>query len=147
MSTKLIVIFATFWNISPEAQHPFQGPINNPLEACGWSDHRCSRDVWRCARSNIYKRPLGGTCTGYSRILEAVDETATVGAEGRDTNRSESEQGGRGARGRGRGGENPGPLQPRTLPRNLIGPNGASTSIINRVQNINDTVTVFQKLN
>lgn len=32
-------------------------------------------------------------------------------------------------------------------PRNLIGPNGASTSIINRVQNINDTVTVFQKLN
>lgn len=41
----------------------------------------------------------------------------------------------------------PGPLQPRTPPRNLIGPNGASTSIINRVQNINDTVTVFQKLN
>lgn len=32
-------------------------------------------------------------------------------------------------------------------PRNLIGPNGASTSIINRVQNINDTVAVFQKLN
>lgn len=62
---------------------------------------------------------------------------------------SESEQG-VGGKGKEEGveeEENPGPLQPRTLPRNLIGPNGASTSIINRVQNINDTVTVFQKLN
>jgi len=83
-------------------------------------------------RFNIYKRPLGGVLQDirvYSRRQSARPRLVPKGA----------------MRTSGRTG--PGPLQPRTPPRNLIGPNGASTSIINRVQNINDTVTVFQKLN
>lgn len=71
-------------------------------------------------RCNIYKR---ASPAGYPRILEAASDQP------------------------GTKGQCLGPLQSRTPARNLIGPNGASTSIINRVQNINDTVTVFQKLN
>lgn len=70
----------------------------------------------------------------------AGERPRALGTEGRDANE-------RGGKGGAVGVARPGPLQPRTPPRNLIGPNGASTSIINRVQNINDTVTVFQKLN
>lgn len=83
-------------------------------------------------RSNIYKRPLGGSCriSAYPRRQSARPRLVP-----------------KGSRCERAGGRGPGPLQPRTPPRNLIGPNGASTSIINRVQNINDTVTVFQKLN
>lgn len=71
-------------------------------------------------RCNIYKR---ASPAGYPRILEAASARLEP---------------------KGNGWVH---FSLKFQPRNLIGPNGASTSIINRVQNINDTVTVFQKLN
>jgi len=93
---------------------------------------RCRKPRER--RFNIYKRPLGGVLQDISARILGGSRRGSRGWY----RRARCERAG----GRGRG-----PLQPRTPPRNLIGPNGASTSIINRVQNINDTVTVFQKLN